>query len=281
MDLSSNTPVETAAAALLEFIAQYPRLFVITGAGLSTASGIPDYRDADGQWKQARPIQFQDFVADPLARCRYWARSLIGWPRFARARPNNAHRALAELETKGHVQHIITQNVDRLHQQAGNRRVIDLHGRLDRVDCLGCHRRLPRATLQPLLATANPDFAAYSASTAPDGDALLEGVAFGDFRVPDCPRCGGILKPSVVFFGENVPHERVRTAYARLEQSDAVLVIGSSLMVYSGYRFCRAALEQGKPIAALNLGRTRADDALTLKLGQPCGEVLAACTKRL
>ncbi len=275
--LSVNDCPVTAASTLRRFMAQHERVLVITGAGLSTASGIPDYRDAQGQWKQSHPLQWQQFIRDPHARRRYWARSLIGWPRFARAQPNDAHHALAALEAQGHIQYLITQNVDRLHQRAGQKRVIDLHGRLDCVDCLNCQRRFSRVTLQRWLAESNPDFLHYSANSAPDGDARLDGVSLQGFRVPDCPHCGGLLKPSVVFFVENVPRERVAQAYAQLEHAAALLVIGSSLMVYSGYRFCRKARDQGKPIAALNLGRTRADPQLALKISLPCAEVLAAC----
>lgn len=274
---SVNECPVTAASALRRFMAQHERVLVITGAGLSTASGIPDYRDAQGQWKQSCPLQWQQFISDPHARRRYWARSLIGWPRFARAQPNDAHHALAALEAQGDIQYVITQNVDRLHQRAGQRRVIDLHGRLDRVDCLNCQRRFARVTLQRWLAESNPDFLHYNAKSAPDGDARLDGVSLQGFRVPDCPHCGGLLKPSVVFFGENVPRARVAQAYTQLEHAAALLVIGSSLMVYSGYRFCRTASAQGKPIAALNLGRTRADPQLALKISLPCAEVLTAC----
>jgi NAD-dependent SIR2 family protein deacetylase len=256
-------------------------LLVLTGAGLSTASGIPDYRDGDGAWKRAEPIRFQDFRGSTSARMRYWARSMIGWPRFAAARPNVAHQAIAGLEALERVECVVTQNVDRLHQAAGSRRAIDLHGRLDEVQCLACRLRIPRARHQRALMRLNPGFAGLEADTAPDGDVLLEGVDLSTFRVPDCPRCGGMLKPAVVFFGENVPRDRVARVYEALARSDALLVVGSSLMVYSGFRFCRAAAEQGKPIAAINLGRTRADDLLTLKIDSDCGPMLSRLVARL
>lgn len=265
-----NTP----AAALLDFLRRYERLFVLTGAGCSTASGIPDYRDSDGQWKHRRPVQYADFIGSPLSRQRYWLRSLVGWPRFGQAAPNAAHTALAELEQRGRVLQLVTQNVDGLHQQAGSRRVIDLHGRLDAVDCLGCGRRWPRVAMQDWLLTANPAYAQLDALSAPDGDAHLENIDFASVRVPDCPDCGGMLKPAVVFFGESVPKARVERAYARLAEAEALLVVGSSLMVYSGYRYCRRAREFGLPIAALNLGRTRADAELTLKVSASCTELL-------
>jgi NAD-dependent SIR2 family protein deacetylase len=266
---------------LERFLAQYPRLFVLTGAGVSTASGIPDYRDGDGAWKRAEPIRFQDFIASEKARRRYWARSMIGWPGFAAAGPNRAHRGIARLEALGHVEQLVTQNVDRLHQAAGNRRVIDLHGRLDRVECLACGHRIPRQTFQQELIMMNPDFLDLDAASAPDGDALLEDVDFETFRVPACACCGGRLKPAVVFFGETVPKDRVALAYGSLRRAEAVLVIGSSLMVYSGFRFCRAAAEQGKPIAAINQGRTRADPLLRLKVDAECSATLGALLERL
>lgn len=260
--------------ALCEFIDRHPRLLVLTGAGCSTGSGIPDYRDADGGWKREPPVGFQAFMADAATRSRYWARSLVGWRRFRRARPNGAHHALARLESAGRVALLVTQNVDRLHQAAGSRRVLDLHGRLDRVRCMGCELRLPRDAWQAELLAANPAWALLDAPDAPDGDADLTGVDFGAFRVPACPACRGILKPHVVFFGESVPRERVAAAMSALERADAMLVVGSSLMVYSGYRFAKAAAAAGKPIAAVNLGRTRADALLALKIARSCSSVL-------
>lgn len=262
-------------SALCEFIERHPRLFVLTGAGCSTASGIPDWRNADGDWKRARPIMFQAFMTDEFVRRRYWARSLVGWEHFRRARPNDAHRALASLAHRGRITGLVTQNVDRLHQAAGSRDVIDLHGRLDQVRCMDCERRLPRADFQEELLRRNPDWAGLAANEAPDGDADLDGADFTRFQVPACPHCGGLLKPDVVFFGESVPPERVRGAMDRLRRADAMLVVGSSLMVLSGYRFARAAAAAGKPLAAVNLGRTRADPLLTLKVTQPCAAALA------
>lgn len=257
------------------FIDRHSCLFVLTGAGCSTDSGIPDYRDADGGWKRTQPVMFQAFMTDPLIRRRYWARSLVGWPRFRRAAPNVTHRALARLEQSGKLELLVTQNVDRLHQAAGSLDVIDLHGRLDQVVCMDCRQRVGREALQIELLTLNPDWAALEARQAPDGDADLEGRDFSRFNVPPCPHCGGLLKPDVVFFGESVPHERVSTAMQRLLQADAMLIVGSSLMVYSGYRFAHAAAEAGKPIAAVNLGRTRADALLTLKVAEPCATALS------
>jgi NAD-dependent SIR2 family protein deacetylase len=265
-----------SSTALREFVARHRRLFVLTGAGCSTASGIPDYRDADGEWKRAaRPITLQAFVAGQHARKRYWARSLVGWQRMCAARPNDAHRALAALERGGRVEQLVTQNVDGLHQAAGSRNVIDLHGRVDVVRCLGCARTLPRERLQAELAGRNPSFAGLAASAAPDGDAELDAAEFEAFDVPSCTVCGGVLKPDGVFLGESVPKERVSRAMAALERADAMLVVGSSLMVYSGYRFAKAIAALGKPIAAVNLGSTRADDLLALKVSEPCALALA------
>jgi NAD-dependent SIR2 family protein deacetylase len=263
-------------ASLHEFVARHLRLFVLTGAGCSTGSGIPDYRDANGEWKRvARPVTLQAFLGDERARRRYWARSLVGWKRMDAARPNDAHRALAALEHGGRLEQLVTQNVDGLHQAAGSRKVIDLHGRVAVVRCMSCGLRVPREQLQAELARRNPRFAGLAAVEAPDGDAELDGVELTAFEVPSCEECGGVLKPDVVFFGESVPRDRVARAMAALERADAMLIVGSSLMVYSGYRFARRMAELGKPIAAVNLGKTRADDLLALKVAERCADALA------
>lgn len=283
--------------ALRQFLARHERLFILTGAGCSTDSGIPDYRDGDGAWKRARPVLFGTFMADAYARQRYWARSMAGWRRFHRAQPNDAHRALAQLEREDRVEALVTQNVDRLHQAAGSREVIDLHGRLDVVRCMSCGQRLARDALQAELVRCNPEWADLDAhvppasehstmsargwradgspTALPDGDADLEARDFSSFHVPHCPACAGILKPDVVFFGESVPAERVSAAMTSLAHADAVLAVGTSLMVYSGYRFVHAAAQSGKPIAAINLGRTRADSLLSLKVTDSCSAALA------
>lgn len=223
----------------------------------------------------------QDFLADPATRQRYWARGLVGWRHMRRAQPNDAHRALAALESHGRMELLVTQNVDGLHQAAGSRNVIDLHGRADVVRCLGCETRLPRAELQAELLRRNPGFTDLHAPEAPDGDADLDAAEFEAFDVPACEVCGGLLKPDVVFFGEPVPGERVRRARAALQRADAMLVVGSSLMVYSGFRFARAMAEAGKPVAAINLGRTRADDLLALKVTDHCVTVLGSVLESL
>jgi NAD-dependent SIR2 family protein deacetylase len=279
----TGAAVLAADAELLSaFLDRCSRLFVLTGAGCSTESGIPDYRDVQGEWKRKPPIHWSDFARSAEVRRRYWARGLVGWRGFAAAEPNPAHRVLARWEQDGRVHQLVTQNVDGLHQQAGSRRVIDLHGRLDRVQCLDCGWRAPRAFFQQRLEDLNPGWAEETGPPgrrlAPDGDADLEVEDYGSFRVPDCPRCAGTVRPGFVFFGEAASRRRVETAFARLEESDAVLVVGSSLMVWSGYRFARAAAQRGLPLALLNLGATRADDLATLKIEQRCGELLPRVT---
>jgi NAD-dependent SIR2 family protein deacetylase len=250
------------------------RLIVLTGAGCSTDSGIPDYRDANGAWKRSPPMQYQQFLGSVAARQRYWARSLLGWRALRGVAPNAAHEVLARLERAGRIDTLITQNVDGLHQRAGSSNVIDLHGRIDSVECLQCARRCPRERVQERLDQLNPTWIARSADFAPDGDALLRETDHSGFRLVDCEYCGGTLKPAVVFFGEAVPEQRVQRAYAAVENADALLVVGSSLMVYSGYRFVRAARERGIPVAIVNLGRTRADADASVKIDGSCAAVL-------
>jgi NAD-dependent SIR2 family protein deacetylase len=261
-------------SGLFRFLQEHPRLFVLSGAGISTGSGIPDYRDEQGRWKRKPPVTLQDFMRSASVRQRYWARSMIGWPIIANARPNAAHEALARLEAAGRVYRLVTQNVDGLHQRAGSVRVIELHGSVAGVTCLDCHAEMSRLSVQQMLEAANPEHLTLCAVTAPDGDADLDLRDLSAFKVPDCSRCGGMLKPKVVFFGDGVPRERVDATLEALEQADAMLVVGSSLMVYSGYRFCERANRMGKPIAAINLGHTRADHLFRLKVERPCADVL-------
>ncbi|MGA7615807.1 MAG: NAD-dependent protein deacetylase [Thermoanaerobaculia bacterium] len=267
---------ETNLARLRAIVGKCRRLLVLTGAGCSTESGIPDYRDADGKWKKRRPVYFQEFIRSHEIRQYYWARSFRGWPEFSCSRPNSAHAAIAALETQGIIGGVITQNVDRLHQKAGSRRVIDLHGRLDRVLCLDCGARSERDALQKRLEAMNSHFQASARWVAPDGDAELSRDEAAEFQVAECTECGGMLKPDVVFFGENVPLSRVEESIALVEAADALLVAGSSLMVWSGYRFVRAAAARGLPIAIVNRGLTRADALATVKVSEGCGSVLSA-----
>ncbi|MGH6648906.1 NAD-dependent protein deacetylase [Aquabacterium sp.] len=263
-------------ATLLALLGAGPWV-VLTGAGLSTNSGIPAYRDRHGQWQHAKPIQHQEFLASELVRRRYWARSHVGWQAMSRAEPNAGHRAIAELERLGLVGTVITQNVDGLHHQAGSQSVIELHGSIARVLCLSCQRRYPRAQVQALLQAGNPLFdppPSAVSRAAPDGDAHLEDQHYTGFQVPVCPACQGLLKPDVVFFGDNVPRERVAAASQAIEGASAMLVVGSSLQVYSGFRFAEQAHRLGKPVIAINQGVTRADALLAAKLDQDCSEAL-------
>ncbi|WP_251976274.1 NAD-dependent protein deacetylase [Salinicola avicenniae] len=278
----SATSERTAHAALATFVAEHPGLFVLTGAGVSTDCGIPDYRDVRGDWKRPPPVDHQAFVSRLDVRRRYWARSLVGFRALASAQPGQAHRALAALQRQGRISCLVTQNVDGLHQRAGTRGVIDLHGQADMVKCMRCDATIMRHALHDELARRNPEWVGLSAAVGPDGDADLEGYDFSRFSVPACQRCGtGVLKPDVVFFGDSVPRARVDAAFAALEAADAMLVVGSSLMVYSGYRFARYAAQTGKPIACVNLGRTRADDLYTLKVATSIGPTLGALADTL
>lgn len=277
-DTRNSHPTEDPdadACALRSWLDRFGRVFVLTGAGVSTASGIPDYRDTTGVWKRPPPVTYQAFVGDAATYRRYWARSVVGWPSFSTAVPNASHRALTVLEQQKRITSLVTQNVDTLHQRAGSRDVIDLHGRLDRVVCLGCGDETPRTALQVRMVANNPGWRPQRSEAAPDGDADINPDAVATFDPPHCAICGGMLKPDVVFFGENVPRIRYRQAVAALEAADAVLVVGSSLMVYSGFRFARMAHEQAKPVAILNRGQTRADHLVDLKLESDCGAVLA------
>jgi len=269
--------------ALRDFIDSARRLVVLTGAGCSTESGIPDYRSPGGAWTRHKPIQYSAFVRSAEVRRFYWARSFRGWPRFESARPNAAHRALAALESRGGVHQLITQNVDDLHQEAGSRAVVQLHGRNRVVVCLDCRGEFSRAEFQDDLARLNESWLADApwhrlhadeADFAPDGDADVAREVVDGFRVPPCLRCGGVLKPAVVFFGESVPREKVDYSMSRVDEADALLVVGSSLTVWSGFRFAKRAAERRIPIAIVNIGPTRADDLATLKVEAKCGEVL-------
>jgi NAD-dependent SIR2 family protein deacetylase len=254
-----------AAARRLATLVAEGGVLVLTGAGVSTDSGIPDYRDERGQWKRSPPMQYREFVGFEARRRRYWARSLLGFKVLGNAQPNPAHRLLADWERRGFVSCVVTQNVDGLHQAAGSENVIDLHGRIDRVVCLTCGKRGSRSDLQRELEELNPEWALLAGIIAPDGDADPSGADDSAFRVVACA-CGGLLKPDVVFFGENVPKERVDATLTALEAARSLLVVGSSLMVFSGYRFVRAAARLGRRIAVVNRGQTRADTHAFVKL---------------
>jgi NAD-dependent SIR2 family protein deacetylase len=257
------------------------RVVVLSGAGISTDSGIPDYRGPDAPAR--RPMTYDEFVSGPAAQQRYWARSHVGWRRMNRALPNDGHRAVAALEHGGTVTTVITQNVDGLHQAAGSKEVVDLHGRLSRVICLRCGDVSSRAVLGERLAELNPGFAddetLARAAVAPDGDADVR--TFEGFVIAPCLVCGGPLKPDVVFFGENVPPPRVRLCYDAVDSAGALLVAGSSLTVQSGLRFVRRAHERGVPIVLVNRGATRGDPLVTVKIDAGCTPVLAALQQAL
>ena len=268
-------------STLLDLFENHDQVVVLTGAGVSTASGIPEYRDENGAWKHSRPMEYQDFISSQASRRRYWARSAIGRERIKAASPNKAHTSLARLEALGKVALLITQNVDQLHQRAGSRRVVDLHGTLDQVVCLDCQARIAREKVQHYLMRNNPVLENITSVPAPDGDAQLDQIDFAQIVIPQCERCGGILKPDVVFYGESVPSERVEACFDAVDRADAMLIAGSSLMVYSGYRFARRAHENEMPIVAINRGVTRADDILSMKIEQDCGPVLEEVVEAL
>lgn len=256
------------------------RIVVLAGAGCSTESGIPDYRSPDSAARRRAPVQYQEFMRSPHARARYWARSAVGWPRMANAQPNRTHAALAQMERAGAVAGVITQNVDGLHHAAGSNRVIELHGSLAWVGCTECGERVRRSDYQQTLMDLNADWAAafahHQVIPAPDGDADLATAFEENFRVPDCSACCGIMKPDVVFFGENVPRARVGEAWSLFDDGDVLVVAGSSLTVFSGRRFVLRAVEEGKPIVVLNAGPTRADDVAAFKIGARLGDVMPA-----
>ena len=261
-------------SAILESHAPWVAL---TGAGISSASGIPTYRDHTGTWLGSQPIQHDEFISEPVERQRYWSRSALGWPRVGAAQPNASHTALVKLEKAGRLIGVITQNVDRLHQRAGSQRVIDLHGRLDQVKCLDCGHITTREAIQNWIEAHNALPNTSALKLRPDGDADLPGHYVSDFRIPQCPQCGGVVMPEVVFFGGTVPRPIVDECYQMIDASEGMLVIGSSLSVYSGLRFCRYAVDQGRPLIILNQGQTRADDFCTCKFSDTPFALLAQC----
>ncbi len=274
-DRAAGDPADIRAAAQLLADRQ---VVVLTGAGVSTDSGIPDYRGPSSPHRT--PMTIGEFRSSASARQRYWARSHIGWARMRAALPNGGHHALARMQAAGAVTTIITQNVDGLHQAAGSDPVVDLHGRLERVVCLRCGARTPRTELQRRLADLNPGFRSDAAwRMAPDGDADVDDAS--GFRVAPCLRCGGVLKPDVVFFGENVPTDRVRLAQLAVQRADAMLVAGSSLAVMSGLRFVRSAAAEGIPIVIVNRGGTRGDGLATVVLDTGCTPALRGLAERL
>jgi NAD-dependent deacetylase sirtuin 4 len=265
----------------LSALLQGKSVVALTGAGLSTESGIPDYRSPAALAKPRRPIQGPEFVRSETVRRRYWARSALGWEWMRGAEPNAGHRALAALERAGVIAHVITQNVDRLHRKGGSRRVTELHGALAEVGCLHCGALEDRDALQGRILALNPGWGASTAETAPDGDAELPAERIADFIVPACTACGGVLKPKVVFFGDNVPRPVVDEAFAATNAAEVLLVIGSSLAVYSGYRFLRRAVERKIPIAIVNRGPVRGEEHAAMKIDASTGATLEAVAHAL
>ncbi|MEU8660330.1 NAD-dependent protein deacetylase [Actinoplanes philippinensis] len=267
----------------LEMVEQLARLdewvaegdvVVLSGAGLSTDSGIPDYRGPSGSARRGSPMTYQTFTGDPVARRRYWARSHLGWRTIGDARPNDGHRAVARLQERGLLAGVITQNVDGLHQAAGARDVVELHGNLSRVVCLGCGAGSGRDELEERLSAANPGFAAVAATVNPDGDVELDDTEVAGFTVVDCLACGGVLKPDVVYFGETVPPERVSRSFALVAGARTLLVLGSSLTVMSGRRFVLRAVRDGIRVAIVNRGVTRGEPYADLVIDAPLGVIL-------
>jgi NAD-dependent SIR2 family protein deacetylase len=278
----------TGSFGMLLDVVAAGNVLVLSGAGLSTESGIPDYRGPTGLARRATPMTYQTFTASAAARRRYWARSHLGWRTIAQASPNKGHHAVAQLGRRGLLAGIITQNVDGLHQAAepgaSGPAVTELHGSLHRVICLSCGQRTARTDLQHRLAAANPGFATRPAVVNPDGDAVLPDEAVEgpwSFRVVDCLTCGGVLKPDVVFFGENVPRPRVQACYALVERASSLLVLGSSLTVMSGLRYVRHAAKLGLPVVIVNQGTTRGDSYAAARLDAPLGHVLTALVREL
>ena len=267
-----------------ELVAQLQgrRVAVLTGAGMSTDSGIPDYRGPDSP--PSNPMTIRQFTSDPVFRQRYWARNHVGWRHMDETLPNAGHRALAALEHAGVVSGVITQNVDLLHTKAGSRDVVNLHGTYAEVICLNCGHTMTRATLAEMLEAANPGFveraeAIGGIAVAPDADAVVADTS--TFAIIDCSNCGGMIKPNIVYFGENVPKDRIAQAYALVDDADALLVAGSSLTVFSGLRFVRHAAARGIPIAIINRGHTRGDDLATVKVDCGCSPMLVLLAEEL
>ena len=269
----STAPLPADDLAPLVDLLAGRRLVALTGAGCSTESGIPDYRGA-GRVAPRNPIQHDAFMKKADVRRRYWARATLGWSRFSGAEPNEAHRALAALEAAGRLAGVITQNVDRLHQRAGSRRVVELHGALADVICLRCGRSEPRHEVQARLVAANPGWLETATEIHPDGDAELDAERVAEFAVVGCRVCRGELKPDVVFFGGAVAERTLAAAWELFEEAEALLVVGSSLAVYSGFRFVRRAQERSLPVALVNIGPTRADDIAAAKVSAPAGTIL-------
>ncbi|KAL3857015.1 hypothetical protein ACJMK2_011717 [Sinanodonta woodiana] len=274
---SHRTVTEFDVKLLETFVAKSKRLFVLTGAGISTESGIPDYRsEVVGLYAKSknRPIQYQDFLKSASLRQRYWARNSVGWPRFSSFEPNDCHKTFSHWEYFKKIHWLVTQNVDALHYKAGSHKVTELHGSAHRVVCLDCKFQMKRTELQEMIQEQNPSWKHRSEDIAPDGDVQLSEEQIQGFKVPCCPNCGGMLKPEIVFFGDNVARDVVDFVYSRLHECDAMLIAGSSLQVFSGYRYANAAKDMKIPLAIINIGPTRADKIADFKFDVRCGDIL-------
>ncbi|CAI9728400.1 NAD-dependent protein lipoamidase sirtuin-4, mitochondrial-like [Octopus vulgaris] len=258
------------------FLQNNKTITVLTGAGVSTESGIPDYRSEEvGMYARSNhtPIRYQEFLRNSDRRQRYWARNFVAWPQFSSFQPNTVHYVLSSWEKSGQLHWLITQNVDALHSKAGTKRLTELHGCSHRVECLSCHMKMPRTEMQVLLTNLNPDWHAESIDIAPDGDVQLDDELVQTFQIPPCPNCGGLLKPEVVFFGDNVEKSKVDFVYDKISESDALLILGTSLQVYSSYRILLAAHKQKKQIGAINIGPIRGGHYLDFHIKAKCGDL--------
>lgn len=273
-----HNPVQESDVRRLEdFLMSKPNIVVLTGAGISTESGIPDYRSAGvGLYARSnhKPVQHMEFVKSPGIRQRYWARNFVGWPTFSSTEPNATHHALARFEREGRIQGIVTQNVDRLHTKAGAKNVVELHGSGYVVKCLACEYRIGRHEFQDILNTINPEFKDAPDMVRPDGDVEIPLDYIESFKIPSCPDCGGNLKPEIVFFGDNVPKDRLHKVAEMIYTSDGLLVLGSSLMVFSGYRMVLQNKDLGLPVVIVTIGETRADHLADIKISAKCGDVI-------
>ena len=283
-NIIKSTSIKNATSNLELLISELKgknKIWILTGAGISAPSGIPTYRDDNGDWKSANPIQHNDFINHESYRQRYWARSMVGWKLTGKAKPNATHDAIRTLQKAGRVSQIVTQNVDGLHNIVGTKDVIDLHGRLSEIKCLSCEEVSKRSDYQPRLVEINPVLDDYKASIRPDGDANVEGFDMARICIPPCMNCGGVLMPNVVFFGGVVPSARVEKAFSTLAESDCILVIGSSLKVFSGFRFPRWASQNNLPMYAVNQGEMRGKELFDTILAQPCEEVMPIIANQL
>ncbi len=285
MSLKSNSTQHSNADRLVTALKNKRKIWVLSGAGISAPSGIPTYRDNKGNWQAGNPIQHNEFITQDSFRKRYWTRSMAGWIITGHAKPNAAHQAITRLQQHGLLSKIVTQNVDRLHSNAGAKEVIDLHGRIDQIICLDCNDLSKRADYQPRLVESNPDLAVYieriTNKALPDGDANIDDYDTDIVNIPPCEKCAGTLMPDVVFFGGIVPKKRVNLAFKTLAEADCLLVIGSSLKVFSGFRFPRWAHQNNLPLYAINQGEMRGEEMFDLVVAESCEEILPEIVNQL